>query len=57
MYVTNLRYLEERSSGFTELSDGRTEESNGMLMELDKTAVISEIDDEDLSNQIDSEAE
>ncbi len=57
MHITHLSYLEDRPPRFTELPDSGTEESNRMLVGLDTAGVISETDDQDLPDLIDSEAE
>ena len=44
MHVISLRYLEDGSLYFTELPDSGTEELNRMLVGLDTTAVIPNID-------------
>lgn len=41
MYITNLNYLEDKSSYFMELPNGGTEKSNKILVGLDIIAVIS----------------
>ena len=56
MHITNLGYLENRSSHFIELSNGNTEELNRILIRLDITAIISETGNQDLPHLIDLEA-
>lgn len=55
IHVINLGYLKKGSLRFTKLSNSGTEESNKMLVGLDIAAVISETDDQDLSDLIDLE--
>ncbi len=57
MHISNLSYLEDGPSRFTELPDGGTEESNRILVGLDTAAVIPETDDKNLPDLIDLEAE
>lgn len=57
MHVTNLSYLEDKPSYFTELSESDMEESNKMLVGLDTASVIPETDKQDLLDLIDLEFE
>ena len=43
IYITNLGYLQDKSLYFTELSNGSIEELKKILIKLDITAIISEI--------------
>ncbi len=44
IYVTNLSYLEDKLLHFTKLLDDSMEESNKMLVGLDKTTIILKTD-------------
>lgn len=57
IYVTNLGYLKNRSPYFTELPDSVMEKLNKILVGLDTATVIPDIDDQDLSDRIDSKVE
>lgn len=51
--ITHMGYLEEASSLFTEHSDGGIEKSNKLLIELNTTAIIPEINNQNLMDLID----
>lgn len=54
--ITNLGYLKDRSSRSMKLPDSGIEKLNKILVELDTAAVILEINDQDPTDLIDSEA-
>lgn len=53
MHITNLDYLEDGPLCFTELFNGDTEESNRILVGLNTTVVILEINNQNLLDLID----
>lgn len=57
IYITNLDYLEDGLTHFTELLDGNIVDSSRMLISLDTTTVIFKIDNQDLPDLIDLKAE
>ncbi len=57
MPIINLGYLEDRPLHFTKLLDGGIEESNRILVRLDRTLIIPQTNNQDSSNFIDLETE
>lgn len=55
IYVTNIGYLEDGSSCFTEISDGGIEESNKILKKLNIVAVIPKTHNQNLPDLINLE--
>ena len=56
IYLINLNYLKNGSCCFTEFSNRDTEESNKILVGLDKAIVIPKTDNQNLSDLIDLKA-
>ena len=57
IHVTNLVYLEDKTPRFTEFLNCGMEESNKMLVKLNTATIILEIDNQNLLNLINLEAE